>query len=543
MKKIIAFIQKYSNASGGIIIFLFIVSGASYALILSVINTAAAYVSSGHEVLEFRLFLIFLMLLSIYLFSKKLSMRRSIEFSEEIVRSIRVNFVGKIRHAELQFLEKTSQGLLYARLTGDTTALSQTLPMIAMAIESIFSLVSVFFYLATQSLSSFFVVTGLFGLSLFVYITSYSPAKRKTKLARKKEAVFFDRLNDVLFGFKEIRINDQKSKALFEDIKTVSKETERLKTDALISLNYSFVIINLTYFSMIAGIIFILPFFDLVENSAVVRCVSALLYIWAPLSVTLKSIPNYLITNVSVENLMRLEKMIDSFNVDCLVSPPKPISDFNKIMLTSLTFKYKTKKGLSLFEMGPINFSIHKGEIVFIVGGNGSGKSTLMKLLSGLYFPDEGEISVDGKQLTHETYPSYRECFSTIFTDFHLFKKLYGLKNIDEKNVNQLLDKMQLAGKTHFKNGKFTKIDLSTGQRKRLAYVICLLENKPVYIFDEWAADQDPIFKKNFYENFLDDMRALNKTVIAVSHDDRYFDKADRVIKMEMGKIIDVWKS
>ena len=247
--------------------------------------------------------------------------------------------------------------------------------------------------------------------------------------------------------------------------------------------------------------------------------------------------PQYFIASISIVNIEKLDALIDSFDPYIPPKAPQAPADFKEIVLDSVTFRYNDENGDLLFQMGPLDFSFNKNEIIFITGGNGSGKTTLMKLLTGLYYPTDGSVSIDGSILTRQTYPSYRECFATIFTNFYIFKKLYGLEDIDEDKVNELLQKMEIDKKTEYLNKRFTKINLSTGQRKRLAYITALLEDKPIYIFDEWAADQDPAFRKQFYTRFLNDMRLMGKTVIAVSHDDRYFDKADRIIAMEEGKI------
>lgn len=193
------------------------------------------------------------------------------------------------------------------------------------------------------------------------------------------------------------------------------------------------------------------------------------------------------------------------------------------------------KDGFTLFEVGPLDLNIRQGEVLFIVGGNGSGKSTLLKLLTGLYPPSGGSMTLDGATIGPETYQTYRELFSAIFADFHLFRKLYGLESPDEQKIRELLREMELTRKTRYADRRFSDIDLSSGQRKRLAYIAALLEDKPIYVFDEWAADQDPIFRKYFYNNLIGDLRTMGKTVIAVSHDDRYFNRADRVLKMEEG--------
>jgi putative ATP-binding cassette transporter len=174
---------------------------------------------------------------------------------------------------------------------------------------------------------------------------------------------------------------------------------------------------------------------------------------------------------------------------------------------------------------------------LFLVGGNGSGKTTLLKLITALYPPDEGGIRVDDLVIGPTNAQSYRNLFSAIFSDFHLFEKLHGLGDATPERVNELLRRMELSDKTAFEGGRFTNINLSTGQRKRLALVVAYLEDKPVYLFDEVAADQDPHFRRYFYETMLPELKAKGRTIVVVSHDDRYFHLADRVLKMDDGKL------
>jgi putative ATP-binding cassette transporter len=241
---------------------------------------------------------------------------------------------------------------------------------------------------------------------------------------------------------------------------------------------------------------------------------------------------------VVLENLSELEAQLDEVIIE-IYSQQQPItSNFKEIQLDKATFSYPNQYGKPLFSIGPINLEIKKGEMVFIVGGNGSGKSTLLKLLTGLYYPTTGSLNLNCDQIEKTQYASYRELFAIIFTDFHLFDKLYGLSNIDDKQVKELLRLMQLEQKTKYRQGKFTQLDLSTGQKKRLAFVTAILENRSIYIFDELAADQDPQFRKYFYEVILPDLKQQGKTIIAVTHDDKYFHIADRILKMQSGQLI-----
>jgi putative ATP-binding cassette transporter len=198
-----------------------------------------------------------------------------------------------------------------------------------------------------------------------------------------------------------------------------------------------------------------------------------------------------------------------------------------------------------MFSIGPINLTIQPGELVFIVGGNGSGKTTLAKVLTGLYEPEEGTIEVDGRTIGWRERAAYRQRFSAVFNDFHLFDALLGIVDPDDPSraqadarANALVAKLALDHKVKVVDGAFSTRALSTGQRKRLALVVAYLEDRPFYLFDEWAADQDPSFKAVFYEQLLPELRARGKAVIVITHDDRYFDLADRLLKLDNGRIV-----
>ncbi|OEU64082.1 MAG: hypothetical protein BA867_09120 [Desulfobacterales bacterium S5133MH16] len=535
MKELLEFIKKYSDIPKKKIIVYTLVAGISYALILSTVNLAIG-ADVGSQ--ELRLFFLLLTLSALHLYSKKHYMNSTSKLAGEIIKKIRINIIEKIRHTELRFLETAGKGEIYTRLTEETESILRAAPSFTMAMEGIVSFAAIFTYMIFLFPHGAIFICILMSMSIIFYTLSAIPARRKLTSSKIREAELLDKLNDVLAGFKEIRINHKKNEDLFADFKAIAKEAEKLKADAMITLNDSFMLINIAFLGIIGGIIFMLPIIDIIENSIVISLVSSLLFLWGPMMTTFSIIPQYLIASVAIANIEKLEALIDNFDPYIPEKEPEAIADFKEITLNSVTFCYNDEDGDLLFQMGPLDFSLKKNEIIFIAGGNGSGKTTLMRLLTGLYYPEDGSVSIDGSIVTRQTYQSYRDLFSTIFTDFYIFKKLYGMEDIDENNVNELLRKMEIEKKTEYIKKSFTNINLSTGQRKRLAYITALLEDKQIYVFDEWAADQDPEFRKKFYNRFLNDMRLMGKTVIAVSHDDRYFDRADKVIKMEMGKIV-----
>ncbi|MGF3027298.1 cyclic peptide export ABC transporter [Methylobacterium aquaticum] len=207
------------------------------------------------------------------------------------------------------------------------------------------------------------------------------------------------------------------------------------------------------------------------------------------------------------------------------------------IALRGATYAFPAAEGGKGFVLGPVDLRVEAGETVFVVGENGSGKTTLIKLLLALYVPDSGDLVLDGTAVTAATRDEYRQLFTTIFSDYHLFEDLAGPGTLPEQAA-RYLERLEIAGKVGVRDGALTTLDLSTGQRKRLALLNAWLEGRPVLVFDEWAADQDPAFRRIFYAELLPDLKRLGKTIVVISHDDRYFDAADRIVRIEAGRIV-----
>jgi putative ATP-binding cassette transporter len=189
--------------------------------------------------------------------------------------------------------------------------------------------------------------------------------------------------------------------------------------------------------------------------------------------------------------------------------------------------------------VGPLDLELRPGELLFVVGGNGSGKTTMAKLLTGLYAPEGGQLLWNGAAVTDQNREAYRNTFSAIFADFHLFENLRGVPSEELTGaVEEYLRLFSLEKKLQIVDGRFSTTSLSTGQRKRLAMLVALLEDRPFYLFDEWAADQDPEFREVFYRKLLPELAARGKGVVVITHDDRFFHLAHRVIKLEYGRLV-----
>jgi putative ATP-binding cassette transporter len=248
--------------------------------------------------------------------------------------------------------------------------------------------------------------------------------------------------------------------------------------------------------------------------------------------------PNLTRANVAIKKIDTITNSLDEQLLIEAASDSEVKPSWNVLELSGIQHAYRRENEESEFILGPIDLSIRSGELLFITGGNGSGKTTLAKLLVGLYIPQQGEISLDGQTITNELRDNYRQLFSVVFSDFYLFENLLGVSDFNvETKAQDYLEKLQLDHRVQIKERKLSTLELSQGQRKRLALLTAYLEDRPIYVFDEWAADQDPQFKEVFYFELLPKLKAAGKTAIVISHDDRYYHVADRVVKLNYGLI------
>jgi putative ATP-binding cassette transporter len=303
--------------------------------------------------------------------------------------------------------------------------------------------------------------------------------------------------------------------------------------DAIYALTASFG--HLLIFILIGLLIFALPALQPTTTATTIGFSLVILYLLPPLEVIMSALPTLGRANVA---LQKIEAMGLSLTAESTgQSIPISSNSYASLKLQGVTHAYNGEDGDG-FKLGPIDLSFRPAELVFLVGGNGSGKTTLAKILTGLYAPDEGAVYLDGEKITDETRDQYRQLFAAVFSDFFLFESLLGLSAgaLDEQAL-QYLQRLQLDRKVRVIDGVLSTTDLSRGQRKRLALLTAYLEDRPCYVFDEWAADQDPLFKEIFYLRLLPELKARGKTVIVISHDDRYFHVADRILKLNYGKV------
>lgn len=520
-----------------------VLSGLANGLLLAVINHGAGLVgrfSKEGDVQAYYLAL-FIVILTLFVYTKKYALDHAVVLVEEVLRKVRMRITDKIRHTELEFIENTGYSDIYNCLSQDTVQISQSATVVFASIEAAIMLSFAMIYIAWLTFHGFLFTLGAITLGAWVFIVKRNGIIRDIDMATKSEVRFFSSLDHTLSGFKEVKINRAKSLDLFTRQMEIADEVQRLKSRAGINSVFVMMYSEVFFYILIAAVLFVWPYYERTDPDVIIKLTASILFIIGPLDLLFGSLPLFIKADVAVNNLQTLESRVDAVTKGIRIGEPPQnrVPAFREIVFRDVCFEYRDVEDSVQFKVGPINLTLRAGEILFIVGGNGSGKSTLLKLLSGLYYPRQGTIILNEESLDQDVYPDYRELFSIIFTDFHLFDHLYGIPAADEGQVKSLLKKMGLADKTKFKDGAFTNTNLSTGQRKRLAYISAVLEDKQVYIFDELAADQDPGFRQYFYEVLLPELRSQGKTIVAVTHDDKYFSAADRVLKMDEGRLVE----
>jgi len=487
----------------------------------------------SYEQSKDRLFILFILTLILKIivyhqFSKRLTIQ-----VEAHIAGIRLKVMDYVRNTDLRSFEKLGAETIYTALTFDVKSVAEISNLIVFTIKAGISMMVCTIYLAFLSWSAFLLTMLVACITAGFYLHNQFLIKQIIDQVRVHEKKMFKGIKHLLDGFKELKLNDRKNDDFFHSsIKrhVVQLREMNLQVARLYINNYSISLAS--WKSLILVIVLILPLTGFFLGNILLTFIGLILFM--PVSVLIEIAPRFILASFSMHRLYRLEQTLQHINQEITdsVSEARPV-EFRKIEYDNISFRYDEKEGRP-FVLEPLNLSFKAGEIIFITGGNGSGKSTLLKVLTGLYYTHSGKIILNDREIR---ISDYRSLFSIVFADFHLFDRFYGLTGVKATRVNELLKLMQLNGKVEFAEDKFSTLNLSAGQKKRMALIVAILEDKPIFVFDEWAADQDPYFKRYFYEELLAEFKAQGKTVIAVTHDDRFFNVADRIFRLDYGRL------
>ena len=462
---------------------------------------------------------------------------------EAIIHKIRLRLVDQIRRSELLAVEGIGRSRIVAAITSDAAVLTQASNMLTFTVQGAVLIFFVAIYVAFLSLAA--IITTIVIVSIAA--TIFHMKNRRLIVEKQRSAEWerrlFDRLTDVLDGFKEIRLNSARSADLFADAVNVSRTAANIKIKSQAETFKMIVSSQISMYVLLGAVVFVAPQFsgDL-GGAALTKTTTALMFIVGACFGLVQSIPILLNANAAADRINQLEMALRATASSVEPSEIQIPKRFDKIEMRNIEFRYVDKFSDVSFKIGPIDFDLQSGELVFITGGNGSGKSTFLRVLSGIYPPDSGEVTLDGLHIDDSTRDVYRGLMSAIFFDYHLFQRLYGIPEPEPGEVDRLLAQFRLGDKTGLTDGQFRTLDLSGGQRRRLALIVSLLEKRPILLLDEWTAEQDPEFRRKFYEELLPDLMKTGTTIVVITHDDRYLDELDlpaRRIRMDEGRIVE----
>jgi len=530
---IVALFKKEAVGSGVYLTVMLALAGAAEFGLLHIIR--ASFHARAADI-HLREVLLFLLLLSIAATTTVRARKCTARLCHHLAMRLFDESVTRLARASLTTFEDLGRAEIYNTLMVDTQKLIELADEVAAAQNVVVVSVSGFAYLLWFSPLAFGLTAAALAGGIAVFGLAYRHVRRMLLASREREKDLFHFINHLIFGFKELKVNPQKMADFFRTDLTntfTAYKTMRIRAKNL-SADLDVFSTFLDY-ARFLPILFVLPFVARASQSVIPQIVAVMLFI--PLTDLKDLIRDVMAANVAVTRLLRLHDALDASGREEMQWPVNAPHHFHTLSYQNITFAYTDRQGAPIFRIGPLNLTLTAGEIVFLIGGNGSGKTTFMKVMVGLYPPCAGQIELDGAVIR---MAQHRYLFATIFTDFHLFDRFYGLSDVPPQEVQRLLELLALTHKVRFANGRFSTQDLSGGQRKRLALICSLLEDKPMYIFDEWAAGQDPEFRAYFYLTLLPQFKQAGKTIFAITHDDQYFHVADRILKIDQGQFAPV---
>jgi putative ATP-binding cassette transporter len=533
--QLIDLLRKESEQRLQWILMLSALSGAANAALVALINSGASAVYSSHAATQ--QFVLFILCLVIFGWTKVRAEVAGKELFDTAMARQRVRLMDKLLLVRLDRLERMRNTDIIATSARNIGHVVQASDVIVYGVQSMFMLVFCAFYLLYMSPAAFLAVgAGLGGAALYRH-SSREQAREGMDRIIATEGDLSHTMAETLRGFMEVKLNAERRDAIHRAYNDLVSVNSKLVNEATRDSVRARMVIQSIFYWVLAAVVFLIPRFSSVYSVEILEITAVVLFLIGYLAGFLDIIPMVNRTNAALKGLLSLESELDQLAEDPQSALPPP-ERFEQLELRDLGYTYTDPDGSNGFALGPVNLTVKAAQLVYIIGGNGSGKSTLIKSMTGLYPSACAGVWLNGEQVRPDTVARLRSVFSLVMSDFHLFERLYGYEAADPVQINQWIDRMGLAQKVRFENGTFSTRKLSTGQRKRLALITMLVEDRPVFIFDEWAAEQDPHFRDVFYNELLPDLRNRGKAVISVTHDQSYLSNADMVVRLEYGRIV-----
>lgn len=527
---LIKFILKSSWLNIIIAIIAGFISGGCAARVINLINQAV------NTELNSDLMWHYLLLVLLALGAGIISQFVLISLFQKAIYQLQIKLSRNILASPLYHLENLGENRLLATLTDDVRILSHAISVIPTLCIEIATIIGCLVNLILLSDKVFVLIIAIATLAIWGIQTTINYAQKLFIAAREEGDNLFKSFHAITTGAKELKLHQSRREDFFSQQLQVSARVMRQKNTTAMRI---FALVDAlgqsSLFTILGFTLFLLPKLINVSMVMLSAYVLTITFLAIPFQKVLHRLPDLLRGKVALRKIERMKLTLASEAEMGLVNS-QFANQQGTVKLDRVTYSYDNQGEDKQFQLGEISLKLEPGKLTFLVGGNGSGKSTLAKLITGLYIPTTGAIYLDGVAISNNNREWYRQHFSAIFSDFYLFDRFLGFNSIQlDQKVARYLKLLQLDHKVTIKNGTLSTTRLSQGQRKRLALLTAYLEDRPIYLFDEWAADQDPIFRDFFYTELLGKLKQQGKTILVISHDDRYFYLADEIIKLNYG--------
>lgn len=470
--------------------------------------------------------------------SSSLSMTLLSRLAESNLYNLRMRLSRHILSAPFETLQALGPHRLMAALTDDIGAAVEALDALPTLFIASATLVTVLCYLDFLAPQLLLLVLSFLLLGVLGFRLLQGRAMRWLRLAREADNMLFRHFCAITDGFKELKMDVRRRRAFLDDEMRRAAETFRERRN---EARLVYVFANRwgqsLYFVLIGVILLVLPHYAEISRETSTGFTLAILFLGGPISTILDAVPAI---GMGVTALRNIETLGLGRSAERDASTAAVAERPSTLELVAIRHRYPGTAGEG-HQVGPLNLKLQPGELVFLTGGNGSGKTTMALIMLGLLTPDAGEIKLAGRPVARDDIDSYRQNFASVFADAHVFDRLLGYSSEEAlTKAEELLFTLRLDRQVKIEGGRFSTVDLSRGQRKRLALLSAYLTDRPFFLFDEWAAEQDPDFRDYFYETMLPELKARGKTIIVITHDDRYFHLSDRLLRMRNGQLEDI---
>gem|GEM_PF-1293738 len=511
-----------------------LVAGLTRDLVMVTINQAAG---SNAEVTYGIWLPVFIAILSVFVIASYSYQVMTTEVTTEVINRVRVRLIDRILNVQPTVTEAYEHGMLYHIMTTDVAVVAGTtatvLQLLPLFVFLMIAIPQLFFYSVIAGLLAVLVMAG----GVLVYYHQQQSMASLGLDARKLEVTYFENVSELLSGHRELKLHQPRRRDFMASLTASLGQLRR----ALISVSKIYekgeAGVSLLKFLLLSGIVFLAPALYHTEPAVTFSVLTLVLFCMNPFEQLVSSYPSFINSMVSFIRIDDLDMRLGKLDNES--DRPLVADAFESLVLKQVTASHRLQSGQG-FVLGPIDLEIRRGEIVFLVGDNGSGKTTLLNLIAGLHDPASGEVILNGKPVKAAEMSLYRSRISAIFARYHVFKSIFGLGHVTDRQASDMIIKVNLSGQTGIIKGIFTRMELSAGQKRRLALAVSLLEGREVLILDEFASDQDPNQRAFIFNELLPELKEQGKTVILATHDLSWNRRCDKLVRLEKGRITSV---